>query len=61
MKYKINDDAYKENDRAVVRGIVPYRGRALWLLEWHGWETEYYTLHDWPSGIQRVIVDAYEC
>ena len=61
VKYKINDDAYKENDRAVVRGIVPYRGRALWLLEWHGWETEYYTLHDWPSGIQRVIVDAYDC
>ncbi len=61
VAYRVNDDTYKEYDNAVVRGIVPYQGRALWLLERHGWETEYYTLHDWPSGIQRLIVDAYEC
>ena len=40
VTYKINDDAYKENAQAIVRGIVPFQGRALWLLEWHGWESE---------------------
>jgi hypothetical protein len=61
VRYKINDDAAKQNDRAIVRGIIPYQGKALWLLEWHGWESEYYTLHDWPSGAVRLTVDAYNC
>jgi hypothetical protein len=61
VTYKVNDDGYKQSDHAMVRGVVPYRGRALWLLEWHGWETEYFTLHDWPSGIVRVLADGYQC
>jgi hypothetical protein len=61
VTYKVNDDAYKENDHATVHGIVPFQGRALWLLEWHGWEWEYYTLHEWPAGVARLTVDAYQC
>jgi len=40
VQYKINDDGYKQNDRAHVWGIVPFGKRALWILEWHGWESE---------------------
>ena len=61
VTYKVNDDAYKENDLAVVRGIVRHQGKALWLLEWRGWESEYYTVYDWPSGILRVNMNAYHC
>ncbi|HYE87275.1 MAG TPA: hypothetical protein VEA16_13030 [Vicinamibacterales bacterium] len=61
VTYKVNDDAYKENERAIVRGIVNYAGKALWLLEWHGWEHEYYTLHEWPAGIVRLRMNAYNC
>ena len=59
--YKVNDDSYKQNDRAIVRGIVPFQSGALWILEWHGWESEYYSVHHWPSATNRVLVDAYEC
>jgi hypothetical protein len=59
--YKFNNDSQKENESAIVWGIVRYQERALWLLEWHGWENEYYTLHDWPSGVVRATVNAYEC
>ena len=60
VRYKVNDDSYKQNDRAIVRGVVSYHGKALWLLEWHGWESEYYTVHDWPSGHLLLTVDAYK-
>jgi hypothetical protein len=60
VAFKINDDASKQNERAIVRGIIPYKGKALWLLEWHGWESEYYTVHDWPSGRLLVTVGAYK-
>jgi len=61
VEYKFNNDRHKENASAKVWGIVRYQHRALWLLEWHGWEDEYYTVHDWPSGITRAMVNAYEC
>jgi len=61
VKYKFNDDGHKENDRAIVWGIVPYRGRTLWILEWHGYEHEYYTVHDWPSAVERVKIDGGGC
>ncbi|HEX6162610.1 MAG TPA: hypothetical protein VFZ31_04565 [Vicinamibacterales bacterium] len=61
VAYKINDDSYKQNDSAIVRGIVPYQGKALWVLEWHGWESEYFTVHDWPLGVMRLRRDAYAC
>ena len=61
VAYKFNNDVHKENESAKVWGIVRYQDKALWLLEWHGWENEYYTLHDWPSGVTRAIVNAYEC
>jgi hypothetical protein len=61
VNYKFNDDSAKENDRAIVRGVLRYQGRALWILEWHGWETAYYTVNDWPSGVTRLIVDEYNC
>jgi hypothetical protein len=60
VEYKVNDDSYKEGDTAIVRGIVPYQGKAVWILEWHGWESEYYTVHEWPSGVLLVTVDAYK-
>ena len=59
--YKFNNDSHKENASAIVWGVVRYGNRALWLLEWRGWESQYYTLHDWPSGVVRATVDAYEC
>jgi hypothetical protein len=61
VQYKINDDSYKQNDRARVWGIVPYGGRSLWILEWHGWESAYYTVNDWPSGVTRLTVGEYNC
>jgi hypothetical protein len=61
VTYKFNDDSSKENERALVWGILPYQGRALWILAWHGWENVYYTLNDWPSGATRLIVDEYNC
>lgn len=61
VRYKFNDDGYKENDRAIVWGVVPYQRRTLWILEWHGYEWEYYTVHDWPSGVERLRVDGGGC
>ena len=61
VKYKFNDDSSKENDSAIVWGVVKYQGRSLWILEWHGYELEYYTIHDWPSGVERLQVDGGGC
>ena len=61
LKFNFNDDSHKENDRAIVWGLVRYQGRALWILEWHGYESEYYILHDWPSGVARVLVGGGGC
>jgi len=61
VKYKFNDDGAKEGDNAIVWGVIPYDGRALWILEWHGYEWEYYTVHDWPSGVERLRVDGGGC
>ena len=61
VQYKFNDDGAKENDRAIVWGVVRYRGRALWVLEWHGYEWEYYTIHEWPSGVERLNVGGGGC
>ena len=61
VKYKFNDDRFKENARAIVWGIVRSSGRSLWILEWHGYESESYTLHEWPSGVERVVVDGGAC
>lgn len=61
VKFKFNDDGHKENDRAIVWGLVRYQNRALWILEWHGYEWEYYTINDWPSGVERVNVDGGGC
>ena len=61
VTYKFNDDGYKENDTAIVWGVVRYQGRALWILEWHGYEWEYDTIHDWPSGVERLRVGGGGC
>lgn len=61
VKYKFNDDGYKENDRAIVWGVVRYQRRTLWILEWHGYESEYYSVHEWPSGVERMKVDGGSC
>jgi hypothetical protein len=61
VAYKFNDDVRKENDHAIVWGILPYQGRNLWVLEWHGYESEYYALHEWPSGVVRLEIGAYNC
>jgi hypothetical protein len=61
VKYKFNDDSHKENDHALVWGVVRYQNKALWVLEWHGYESEYYTVHDWPSGMERLNVGGGAC
>jgi hypothetical protein len=61
VTFKFNDDSHKENARAIVWGVVRYQDRSLWILEWHGYESEAYAVHDWPSGVERVLVDGGGC
>ena len=61
VQYKINDDTYKQNDRATVWGIVRHQGKSLWVLEWHGYEWEYYTVHEWPTGVELLNIVGGGC
>ena len=61
VAYKFNDDSFKENERAIVWGVVRYQEKTLWILEWHGYEIEYYTVHEWPAGVERVSISGGAC
>jgi len=45
-----SDDTYKQAVRREVLGIVPYRGRDLWVIETHYYEGEDVRVRAWPSG-----------
>jgi len=45
-----SDDVHKQAVRRRVLGIVPYRGRDLWVMETQHYEGEDHTVRVWPSG-----------
>lgn len=61
VTFQFDDDAAKENDRSTVHGVIRIGERSFWILETHGYEWEYYTLREWPSGIQRLSIGGGGC
>ena len=53
VKFQMDDDGYKQNERAYPLGVIRYEGRHLWLLVMHNYGGEGYAIREWPSG--RVI------
>jgi hypothetical protein len=45
-----SDDVYKQGVYRTVLGIVPFRGRDLWVMEAHYYEGEDREVRVWPSG-----------
>ena len=57
----VNDDGYKEGNVGTVIGLVPSMNRVLWLMEWHGYEWEAVSIHEWPAGIVRMTAPGAGC
>jgi hypothetical protein len=55
VKFQMDDDGYKENERAYALGIIPYAGKQLWVLRVHHYESESHAIREWPSG--RLVGD----
>jgi hypothetical protein len=61
VRFQMDDDDYKENERLTAAAIVKYNGRILWIAEWHGYESENYIIHEWPQGMRRLVVGGGGC
>ena len=60
-RFAVNDDSYKEGRDGTVTGLVPLPDRTLWLMEWHGYESEEHAIHEWPSGRVRLRTPGVGC